>query len=689
MTDLNTRLHDMVTAGRILTIAGLAATVAIVGACDRRTPSGKAVSQSARELHTVMSPASSTSAEGGGTYAKTTYEEVVKTVADSGKDGLPGEVAAAHLLAAESQLGLTEQPVATATSLEAAVDSESLIMRGFLAAWISENARADAAALYNPAESISAAEKAAADFDTKAAESTSRRDQLAAQIKDLESQAGDRLDKVREEETAISQMRDQAATVKATEAAKIIEQASERRRASDKVRTEGALLQAQAEQLQPQFREAELMLAQYQAQAKTYRDSIADMRRQEGVKKEESSAARSAAGAAAQELDSRITEIAKTRGEALSQAYDAASSAFQKALSTVKEARADQSFALAKVSEGNIQQSIGDLHWARAQGLFRFGATLERLGDVKPALPNASSYSQQAKASKEAAVEALSTAQQAYEAASSAFGGAQVRGQAKERLSLLSGKLDAVARITSGQGLDALAALANGTFKPSDAPQEDPAPTPDQPVEEGPAAPVDATDGAGAFLDQFLDSIRAGDAQALSASIHADNNALRSLASEQVRMIGLLAKLESASKEKFNASFIEKLASMAQGSGAMSGVNPSEIGRLAEAKSQDLNIKVEGDAGTFSLPGSPQELNLIRVDGQWKMAVPAVPAEMTPELIASSAGQIAMINNALSSLSDDINAGTIDNIDSAVAALQMKIMAGFPTGNNGGPGGGG
>jgi hypothetical protein len=680
---LNTRLHDMVTAGRILTIAGLAATVALVGACDRRTPSGKAVSQSARELHTVMSPASSASAESSSTFARTKYEEVVKTVADSGKDGLPGEVAAAHLLAAESQLGLTEQPVATATSLEAAVDSEALIMRSFLAVWISENARADAAALYNPAEAIAASEKAASDFDTKAAEATKRRDQLGSQIKDLESQAGDRLDKVREEETAISQMRDQAATVKATEAAKIIEQASERRRASDKVRTEGALLQAQAEQLQPQFREAELRLAQFEAQAKTYRDLIADMRKTEAAKKEEASLARSAAGAAAQELDSRIGEITKTRNEALSQAYDAAGSAFQKALSTVKEARADQTFSLAKVSEGNIQQSIGDLNWARAQGLFRFGATLERLGDVKPALPNASNYAQQAKASKQAAVEALSSAQQAYESASSAFGGVQVRGQAKERLSLLSGKLDAIAKITSGQGLDALAALANGTFKPTDVPQDESAP--DQPVEEGTPAPVDLTDGAGAFLDQVLNSIRARDTQAIAGAIHTDNEGLRSLMAEQLRSIGILARIETQCKEKLNDSFIGKLASVAQGSGQVAGVSATDIARITELKAQDLNIKVEGDSGTFAIPGFPQQLSLAKIDGQWKMTIPAGSEEAKPEAIASQTGDHARGNDAMNALADDIENGTLTSIEAVLTAFMTKLMSA----GGGGPGGGG
>lgn len=676
----------MVTAGRLWTIAGLAATVLLVGACDRRTPSGKAVSQSARELHTVMSPASSTSSESTSTFAQSKYQEVVKTVSEANKEGLAGEVAAAALLAAESQLGLTEQPVATATSLEAQVDSETLVLRSFLSVWIAENARAEAAALYNPADAIATAEKEAASFDAKAAEMSNRRDQLASRIKDLKSQAGQKLDTVREEEAAISKMKEEAGTLKATEAAKIIEQASSRRREADKVRTEGSLLDAQAEQLQPQFREAELMLEQYQAQAKTYRDSITEMRRQEVAKKEEVSQARGAAQAAAQELDTRLSAIAKTRGEALTQAYDAATSAFQKALSTAKEAKSDQSFALAKVSEGNIQQGLGDLHWARAQGLLRYAATLGRLGEVKPSLPNASTYVDQAKTAKEAAGEALQSAEQAYQAASSAFGSAQVRGAAKEHLALLSSKLEAIAKITSGQGLDVLAALANGTFKPSDAPAPEPAP--DAPVEQAPPTPVDTTDGAGAFLDSLLNAVRAGDAATIAASLSTDNEQLRGLATEQIKLLGNLARVEAACMEKFNESFVGGMTAMAQQTGQSSQLDAASLAKLADLKSGDLNIQVQGDSGTFSFPGFSQSGSLTKVDGQWKIGIPAEILAVPEQQRQMGLTILVMMNNVMPSVADDINAGTIDSVQSAIMALQTKIMSSGPGLGNGGGGGG-
>jgi hypothetical protein len=415
---------------QIVALAGLAAALSATG-CDRRTPSAKAVSSSSTKLQTVLSSSSTRTEESGKTFARDQYTKVIDSVHQAGDDGLAGEAAAAKLLAAESQLGLTEQPLDTATRLENQADNAATVLRSVLSSWIAENAAADAASLYDPSKNIADAQKSAADFDAQTAEASGRRDKLADQIKALESQAGAKMQQVVAEETELAKIRDHAAGVKATEAAKLIEQAAERRKSADKVRTEASLLQAQADQLQPQFREAELLVQQYKAQARTYRNLIDEMQTRLTAKQAEVEKARAAAGAAAQEIDSQVKELSELRSGALAEAYSSTFQVFSAASQAVTGAKQDQELSVAKVTDGNIKQGLGDAHWSQAQGFLRFEGLLRRLADVKPPLPNAAAYAEQAEQAAKSAAEALESAKSAYESAAAAYGGVRVRGDAR------------------------------------------------------------------------------------------------------------------------------------------------------------------------------------------------------------------------------------------------------------------
>lgn len=676
---------------RLVTLCGLASAVALSTGCDRRTPSGKAVSSSSTKLQTVLSPA--TSGEGGATYASKQYDAVISDVKGAAEQGLAGENSAAKLLQAESQLGLAEQPFSQASRLEHEIDNRGTVLRSVLTSWITENSNADAAALYNPAETIAKAQTSAKEFDAKADVASKRRDKLAQDIKGLEGKAGEKLDLVKAEETAIAQMRDQAGTLKATEAAKVIEQAAERRKSADKVRTEGSLFQAQADQLQPQFREAELLVQQFQAQAKTYRDTIDAMQKQDAAKKEEVSKARSAAGVAATELDRQLEEMNQLRSGKLAEAYAAATQAFQSASRMIKEAQSDQPFAAAKITQGNIQQGLGDAYWSQAQGLLRYESLLQRLATVKPALPKAAAYLEEAGKTKQAAADALAAAKEAYEAASTAYTGAKLRGDAQERLDLLGSKLTAISQITAGEGMDALASLARGTFKP----KEEAAPADAPAAEEGAAAaaPVEADPNAQvtAALDSLLNAIRGGDEAALSGMVEASSPALQTLMVAQLQGVGVLLKLDAATVEKFQGRFSEKLLGLSAGMGQPASFDPAELAKLADLKGADLSPTVTGDTASLQLPGVREPLLLKNVEGTWKVVAPEAANALPAKQIELTSQMTAATNEVMTSLTGQVQDGSLASMDALMTAFQMqiaaKIMPLMQQMQQGGPGGGG
>lgn len=693
-------LHTVPRAASLLAIAGLVAALGTAPGCDRRTPSAKAVTSSSAKLHTVMSPAAG--GPGAETHATKQYKEVVADVADAGDEGLPGESASAKLLAAESQLGLSEPMSVEAMQIENEVSNRATVLQSVLSSWLAENSRAQAASLYDPTKTIADADQKAKEFDAKAQSSSKTRDDLGEKIKQFQGQAKGKFDQASTDETAIAGLREQAATVKATEAAKLIEQAAERRKSADKIRTEGSLFEAQAEQLQPQFREAELLVQQYQAQARTYRDLIKDMQTRDASKKEEVSAARTAAGTAASELDALVLEIAQTRAERLDKAYSAATQAYQTAATSISAAtREDPALASAKITEGNIKQGLGDVHWARAQGLMRYESMLSRLADVQPALPNSAKYGEDAKLAKEAAAEALNAAKDAYEGAAGAYRGAKVRGEAKEKVDLLGSKLEAISQITAGQGLDALASLALGTFKPKEDAAE-PSPSDEtgssQPVEQGQAVATSDEDQIRDTYANFVTALNHGDAGALASLYASPRPELQPLIDAQLTMVPAYVKLERAVKTKFGKSLNQMLG--ASSTGATGGAGFGDIEAfLASTRDSLTDIAVTDTTATASAPGGGDKLRFVKVDGQWKMSSAEIESA-TPENIAQAQKMIGILpdfKEVFDSLAASVEAGEFADENAFEQAFGMKMMplmmkamqAAQPDGDGGSGGGGG
>ncbi len=677
----------------IVAVAGLALALVAAG-CDRRSQSAKTVASSSTRLHTVMGP-SSGGADGSATEADKQYKAVVTEVSGTPDSVLPGEAASAKLLAAQSELGLTGRPLAEALRAEREVDNRVTVLRSVLSTWLNENAQAQAAALYDPSATITDAEKKAREFDAKSQSAAKTRDDLNAQVQQFQSQAKAKFDEAAAQETQIAALRQQATTVKATEAAILIQQAADTRKSADKIRTAGSLFQAQADQILPQFREAELLVGQYKAQAQTYRDAIAEMKKRDTEKKADTAKARSAAAAAAAELDKQLQEIAALRSGKLAESYAATVQAYQKASSTAAGAsKLDQAFATTRITDGNIKQGLGDSYWSQAQGLMRYETLLRRLATVKPALPNAAKYGQDADQAKQAAADALSSAKDAYEAAANAYRSAKVRGEAKDQLDLLVGKLEAISQITAGQGLDALASLAQGTFKPKDESAEA-APNADG-DKAAPTAAVEAPDPkaeVAAVIDQLLTGIRNADESAISGLTYSSNPTLQSAMVAQLKGVGLLVKLDGICFDKFKSRFSEKAMAMAKSMGQAGTIDPTELARISSVKGADIVQAVEGDASTLTLPGIPQPMQLKKIEGAWKFTAPDAAAGATPQQLEMTVKLTQFSNEGLAALATDIEAGKYTSLDEAFMAfntqLQAKIIPLMQQMQGGGPGGGG
>jgi hypothetical protein len=661
---------------------------AVLGGCDRRTPAAKSVAESSAKLHTVQSSVSRIDPSAS-SHAVTQYKSVSSDSQNPG-DGLPGETAAAQLLAAESQLGLTETSTTQAARIERDVLNRIALVRSVLAGWSAHNARATAAALYDPTQAIDANLAKAKEFDASAEQSGRERDALQKKVDDLKAQAKTQFDQVQSEEVAISQIRQQAASAGASEAARLIEQAAERRRAADKIRTAGSLLEAQADALMPQLREFELRAEQFTSQAKSLRDAVAEMRARAEDHAQRVQQSRAAAAAAAQEIDAQVAEIADIRSKALDEAYQAALSAFQQASSTVGKARQDQSFPAAKVTEGNIKQGLGDVHWARAQGLATFKSLLDRLTKGEPALPNASKFAEQAKAAGEQAAESLTSAKDAYESAASAYSGARIKGDGQERLQALGEKLNRIAQITSGQGLDALASLAAGTYKPApDAENADaPVPEDDAPAPDAAAEPLSDEDAVRAVYDTYIAVHREMNTEQYAAIVYVPSTELQPVIDAMIATTEPTLRLEKAVKAKFGQGLRQLLASIPGMGQSGQSLGFVDLDAFLESSGASLtDLTVAGTEASAKAPGLATPVNFIKDGETWKLRLKEIEA-MGPMAIQALPIMKAM-SGMYGELADEVDAGQYADANAFSQGLMQKLQQAMVKAMQQGGGGGG
>lgn len=645
-------------AALILTIAGLA-----LSGCNRTDADAKAIEAASIQLSALNAGLGSAPAPD---RREKVYSGVLSSLKDAAGSDSAAHAAAANLLLAKAHAGLAETPAAEAAAMEADALNRARVIRADLAQWIELSAMAEAADRYDPTAEIRALESQVAEIQ-QAIEGLKRaRTDVASRHEGLTGEAEQLSARVRAIRDEIGQMRMRATTVSATEAAEIAEQARVRGREADGLDMQASRLLAQAAPLEPQIAEIDLNIAGLENQIASLRAAQDSARQRAQNAKDEAAETRERANAAAQRLDAQATELNALREGTLAAAYDKAANALTSASSAARKAASDNRSA-SKLAEGTALQMAGDLHWQRAHGLREHALLMQALATATPALPRSGAYEGNAAAADKARGETLTLAADAYQQAKDALSATGAKGEAAERLQKVDRMLDLIIQATQGQAVDWAAA-------------DRPAPQREDSYDD--ESYDDATDASGeapdlaATIQQWMDSLQAGDTSFIADAIYTDIPALSNSLDSIGRIAAANARLDALCTEQFGQSMTEF--AMAQGQAGALGMGG--LPDLSQFSIDSLDIQSDGDTAEVRSASDPsaEPMRFRLVRGRWRLdlsrdALPPEFAQVEP-MLGQVMGVLPAMADAMDETISETESGAYNSTQAVFVALNQKLM---------------
>lgn len=639
---------------RLLSVCSLALGMTALTGCEPEDPTRAAVRSGARDLRAL---AGGGPAPAPADMQRETYTKVAAAVQPVA--GTEGSASAAGLILAQAQSGLSEGPAAEALRLERESLNRLTVLRATFDQWLSHTVAAQAAAAYDPSAQIEEYRSAAAALDPRIAEQRTQKDQVEAQIADLRSRAKSKADEGQALALRYAEMRERSLTMTATQAEGLIREANLIKRQGDALTNDGQRLTAEADLLQPQAVELGLLTAQLENQKASVERALKELEAQREASRAEAATAGAASAQAAESIKSELDALRTLRSGPLAEAY---ASALQNLSTSGASARkaATSAAAQSKLGGGSASQGAGDLHLIAAGGHRQVAVFLESIAGATPAFPDATAVAQAAKEARDAEKASLESAKAAYEQARDAFSGVSARGEIKDRLTRLSETLDLVARWAGGEAVD-LSAAARPPEPAEEAPAEQPAP------DQAPAPAADDESAIRAILAASIEGQRAGDMSAFRSMMHAASPDEQAFIDASIDSQEAIARLDNATKARFQGSFVEALAR-----NPMAGQAASTITAALNTTADDYQITINGDSAVASAPNIPIPVTFARIDGQWKATVDL--SQIPPEARGMTLGIMQASAEAARGAQADLEAGSLQSADAVVNAFMLKLQ---------------
>jgi hypothetical protein len=421
----------------ILAFAGLA----IAAGCDDSGPSQQITSAQAKLLSVtaggVSAPAES---------RRKTYQAVVSELqsASSGFDGVALETASS--LMGEAQTGLAQLELAEA--LVPASNLATLLTSARIAA--SEFASQSAiAAVMRSGDSGADLDRIAGESERVAQEmeeSRLNREGLVAQVAQLNGRQQEQREQAMTIRQQEAELRRQAIRADASTRAELTEQAYRLARRAAEFERAASDLQAQADVLLPEVRNAEIREQQLRtlgAQLRATRQGIEDERAR---RIEDSNAAQRVADEAGARVEELLGQIESALSDEFEPAVGKAISAYERAVGTLRRAKNGLAMSAA-------QQGLGDAHRLRSTTLGQATTTLNHIASMDSAPTIADRASGIAGRLTETIAQADEAAAQAYADSASSLrsGASRMSGDTRERVNQAVEALEALAASIRGE----------------------------------------------------------------------------------------------------------------------------------------------------------------------------------------------------------------------------------------------
>lgn len=355
-------------------------------------------------------------------------------------------------------------------------------------------------------------------------------------------------------------------------------------------------------------------------------------------------------------MTAAIREIENSRANDLLPLYEEAQSTLERAASQAQSAAGKatgEDSQAARLAAAHVQETMGRLHWAKARGLADHQDLLERAANAKI------STGIDTKPIAQAQQAAIEQAKQAYSAA-------------QELITQVSSRIDPAQVEALARSLERAVASVGGAPIPTESTSEAPTPT------EGSTEPPISTDFASAeelqaFLENLPQSVEG--MKATVGVLHASTPEGERLLNATTNTINALAKIDAATKAKFNKSITDSLGGMGA---SMSSPLPSlENATIVEQTEDKIVYQIGAE-------GESRQIAMRKIDGRWVLSV--------DELAAGMAEQFPMMEQMASSLAtaadsivQRIESGQIKSMQEVMMAFGQAMMGGMGGMTPGGP----
>ena len=420
-------------------IASISAILILTGstlsACSRTSDAQAAVQEAQRSFSDVAAGDATASEQ----IAETTYKQTEQLVAEhAGSDD--GFAEAAAISRSLAQLGQASIASTNASKIETQALLKARVIRGMINQWLTADAIAQAAALFDPTSEINEINDLIARRQADVKEYKQQRTEIEVRITTLESQIADLREKAAAERNESGALELQMPRVSATKAAQIVQKVREHTLRADNYELEAIRIEGVVGQLKPGAKEIGLNVDKATSQIELLQNALVELdQRKQSSKADQAQSSTDAANALAN-LKAAVNDYANFRDTQVQDANNRAISLTNSAIASLRDANKAVK-QVATLTKASAQQSLAENYARQAVGFAEAQLLYQTLIEAK--IPGDwTTPEQNARAQQ---LQARQDANDAYISAASSFRNARVQGEAREKIEATATKLEALA----------------------------------------------------------------------------------------------------------------------------------------------------------------------------------------------------------------------------------------------------
>lgn len=413
-------------------LSGVALSVLAISGCGGSDDAQAAVKQAGRSFTSIAVG----DANSNPSYSEQSYKDTEQALSAHAGDanGYAEAAAVGVAMAKRGQAALASQKASRA---ENDAILQARVIRGMINEWLTMDAIAQAAGMFDPREDISEIQNIIELRRQDIASYQSDMERINAEISDHEAQIAQLRARANEQRNQAGALELQMPRVSAQEAAKLAAQVREFALRSDQYQLEAQRIEGVVGQLRPGAREVSLNVEKARSQIELLDKAVNELRDRAQSSQQDAQQARENAKAASQRINDAIDRYQSLRDNEVNSANERAISLTRSAINALRDARnaIKQSAALNKA---DAQQMLAELTMRQAIGEREEAMMYQSLVDAKIS----GDWQSYIEAAQQQAQELTQAAKQSYLDAASSLRSARVRGDVADRIEATAARLE-------------------------------------------------------------------------------------------------------------------------------------------------------------------------------------------------------------------------------------------------------